>query len=308
MAKLLTIFGITGQQGTSIVNNVLGDPKLSKTYKIRGVTRDTSKPEAKALEAKGIEIVKGDAGDRASIESVLNGAHTVFAMTATIYAPGGDDRETVQGKAIADAAVAAGVQLLIYSTVPSPNKISKGKYPVGMFDCKDAVKDYIETLPIKSAFFSPGSFMQNYHTHMAPRAGPDGNLAMTSFVSPDTQMALIDIAGDTGKYVGAILADPEKYTGKTFCAATRIYTMTEIVDIMTKASGKTIKYNQVSKDVFAGFLPEASRTTMLNMLSYFEEFGYFGAETKELVHWAATNAHSSPTTFEDFLKRDPLQV
>lgn len=159
MSNLLVIFGVTGQQGASVANTVLEHEKLSKMYRVRGVTRDTSKPEARKLSEKGVEIVSGDFNDRAAIKSALKGAHAVFVVTVSLYHSGGFEEEIVQGKAIADEAVAAGAKFLVYSTVPSPKKLTNNKYTVGSWDCKDAVKDYIETLPIKSAFFAPGGLV-----------------------------------------------------------------------------------------------------------------------------------------------------
>ena len=57
MSKLLTVFGATGNQGGSIIKAVLADPALSNEFKIRAITRDTSKPAAKALADKGVELV-----------------------------------------------------------------------------------------------------------------------------------------------------------------------------------------------------------------------------------------------------------
>lgn len=57
MSKILTVFGATGNQGGSVINAVLADPALSKEFKIRGITRDKSKPAAKALADRGVEMV-----------------------------------------------------------------------------------------------------------------------------------------------------------------------------------------------------------------------------------------------------------
>lgn len=57
MSKLLTVFGATGAQGGSVIQAVLADDVLSKEYKIRGITRDVSKPAAQALAEKGVEVV-----------------------------------------------------------------------------------------------------------------------------------------------------------------------------------------------------------------------------------------------------------
>ena len=56
-SKLLVVFGATGNQGGSVIESVLADPRAAKEYKIRGITRDPSKANAKALEAKGVEMV-----------------------------------------------------------------------------------------------------------------------------------------------------------------------------------------------------------------------------------------------------------
>ena len=55
-SKILTVFGATGVQGGSVIKTILADPVISKEYKLRGVTRDTSKPSSKALEAQGVEL------------------------------------------------------------------------------------------------------------------------------------------------------------------------------------------------------------------------------------------------------------
>lgn len=57
MAKLLTVFGATGQQGGSVIRAVLQAESLSREFKIRGISRDTSKPAAQALLKQGVELV-----------------------------------------------------------------------------------------------------------------------------------------------------------------------------------------------------------------------------------------------------------
>ena len=55
--KTLVVFGSTGGQGGSVVKTLLKDPKMMEEWKIRAITRDVSKPAAKALEEKGVEVV-----------------------------------------------------------------------------------------------------------------------------------------------------------------------------------------------------------------------------------------------------------
>lgn len=58
MTKRITVIGATGQQGGSVAKTFLTDPKLKGEWKVRGITRDATKAEPKALEAKGAEIVE----------------------------------------------------------------------------------------------------------------------------------------------------------------------------------------------------------------------------------------------------------
>lgn len=99
--KILVNFGATGNQGGSVINSVLGDSKTSNEFKMRGIMRDPSKPNAKALEARGVETVAADINDKDPIRAALQGAHTVFAVT-NYWDKMDKQLEIDQGKAIAD--------------------------------------------------------------------------------------------------------------------------------------------------------------------------------------------------------------
>ncbi|KAL9637244.1 MAG: hypothetical protein Q9164_002314 [Protoblastenia rupestris] len=308
MTKLLVVFGATGQQGGSIISYVLNDADLSSQYKIRAITRDPSSSSAQALKEMDVDVVKADLNDELTLNVAMNGAHTVFAMTTPTFGCDAKVREVIQGKAIADAAVAQRAQYIIFSTLPHVGKVSNGKYTkVTGFDAKAEIHEYITTLPIRSAFFAPGSFMQNFQQIMAPRPTGSGVYVIARHVSPHTQLPLIDTVGDTGKYVGAILAEPDKYEGKVFCAATALYSMEEIAQTIYKASGKKVTYEQISEDKFREGLPSWG-DMLIEMMLYQQDFGYYGPQTKELVAWAAENARGKVTTFEEYLTKNPLPM
>ena len=116
MSKLLVIVSITGQQGGSVAQTVLQDPKLSKEYTIRGTTRDTSSPRAQELAKNGVELVQANVDDAASLQNAFKGAHVIYANTVTIYDGHAYEHEVAHGRALVDAAVAVGVPYYIYST------------------------------------------------------------------------------------------------------------------------------------------------------------------------------------------------
>ena len=309
MSKLLVVFGATGQQGGSVAKCVLADPELSKQYKIRAISRDPSSPASQALQKQGIEVVKADLADQESIKQALHGAHTVFGVTVTDYVTPTKDLEVSQGKLLADATVAAGAQYLIWSSSTNVTKNSHGNLThVFHFDGKAEIEAYIRTLPIKSAFFAPGSFMQNYQTQSAPRPVGEGTYAIHNIVKPTTPMPLIDVSADSGKWVAAILAEPDKYEGKVLAAATKMYTYDEIVSVMSKVTGKTIKYEQLPDEIFKGFMPPHMAEPMVQMFQYMRDYGYYGANSEEQVGWSAKQARGKLTTLEEYLEREPLKL
>ena len=101
--KILVVFGATGNQGGSVINAVLGDAKTGNDFKIRGITRDPTKPNAKALEARGVECVAADINSKDQISAALKGAYAVFAVT-NYWEKMDAELELDQGKTIADAA------------------------------------------------------------------------------------------------------------------------------------------------------------------------------------------------------------
>ena len=310
MSKTLAVFGSTGQQGGSVVKYVVDDPDLSHRYKIRAITRDVESEKAKQLKEK-VEVVQGDALDRASLKTALAGVHTVFIMNAPSFGPDAFDVEFSSVKTIADVAVEKGAEYIIFSTLPAVKEISGGKYTkVTPFDAKAKAEQYIRRLPIKSAFYCPGSFMENFQsaTFMAPRQAPDGTWIMSRHNSPKAQYPLIDAVGDTGKFVGAILAEPNKFEGKKFCAATALYTLEEQCAIISKATGKTVVYKQIPPEEFKNSLPAFAAEIFVEAFSFYEEFGYFGPETEKLVAWAAENARGRLSTFEEYEEAHPLQL
>jgi uncharacterized protein YbjT (DUF2867 family) len=315
MSQVLVVFGATGQQGGSIIDYVRNDPELSAQYTIRAITRDIDSTKAKQLKEKNIEVVQSDVLDRASLEMALTGAHTIFSMTTrpsgpNPFGPESMDAEFNSAKTIADVAIQKGAQYIIYSTLPSLQKISGGEFTISTpFDVKHEAEQYIRSLPIKSAFYCPGGFMENFHNQpfSAPQKAPDGTWVLSRTASPDCRIPWVSVAADTGKFVGAILADPDRYEGKTFCAAAALYTMDDLVTSISKATGKNVVYQQISLEDFRQRLPPGAEA-FADGYRCMEKFGYYGSDAENLVAWAIENARGRLTTFEEYLMTHPLQL
>ena len=301
MSKLV-IFGATGQQGRSILETVRDDPTLSKQYSIRAITRDVTSKAAKEIANRGIETVQADIDDPASLPRALAQAHTVILITNTIYDAELKSREYRQTKNVGDAAVMAGARHIIFSTAVHASKLWNGQ-AMDVFDSKAEAEAYLHTLPIHVSSFAPGMFMQNLTTMMAPRLGPDGTYSIAGVLDPDTKVPLIDTVNDSGTYVAALLRDGESVWGFTLYAATGLYSFSEIAKIISAASGKVVRYVRVPDDVYAGFMKSNQGGRTVGMMRFFEEVGYFGPGTGELVEKTRSMVKVRLTTLEEFAKK-----
>lgn len=308
--KLLVVFGITGNQGGSVAHEALTNPILSSQYTVRGIARNISAPAAQALASLGAELVQADMDDPSTLPAALKGAHTVFAVTVTYYDGTTKANETRQAKAVVDEAINQGAQYLIWSSMSHPSKITNGVLTgVDHFDVKAEIEQYIRSLPIKSSFYAPGAFVQNWRRDggpYTPRPAADGSdvLEFTTLWNKDTKLPLIDIR-DSGKFVAAVLADPDKYEGKVMFAAEKEYSTTEICEILSRVEGKKVVLKKVPDEVFKGFLPEGpSREMYFQMNVLFRDFNYFGPKQKEEVEWAASQAVGKLRGLEEFLREE----
>ncbi len=75
--KTIAVTGATGSQGGGVINIM----KKTPGWKVRAITRNPNSDAAKKLSAEGIEVVKADFKDEASLRAAFHGAHAVFAVT-----------------------------------------------------------------------------------------------------------------------------------------------------------------------------------------------------------------------------------
>ncbi|KAK8879868.1 NmrA-like family-domain-containing protein [Apiospora arundinis] len=300
MPKLLVVFGSTGQQGGALIDHVLSTPSLSSEFTIRGTTRDASKATARALKDKGVEIVEADLNDGKTLAKAVAGAHTVFGMT-NFWDEGSVEVEINQGKAIADASVAAGVTQLIWSSLPNVTRMSDGEHGLAHFDSKAAVEEYIRCLDIRSTFFMPAWFMQNHLSIMPLVKSNDGSYAFQQPWPPETRIPLIDIR-DTGKFLAPVLANPNKYHGKCLTCATAFHTPIEMAETWSKVLGKTVKLQQTTEaDSYAVPFTEEQRKVIKDASTLMTKYEYFGPTGNADLDWTLEQLTDKPKTWEEFV-------
>ena len=298
MSKLITVFGSTGNQGGSVIRTILAHPELSQQWKVRGITRDPSKPNAQKFVSQGVEMVKADLNSKSSIASAINGSDAVFGVT-NYWETGSKDTEIQQGKNLADACKEAGVQHLIWSSLPNVEKGTKGKIAnLHHFDSKAEVEEYITSINLPASFVLAGFFMSNIPGGI--RKLDDGTYAFSNLFNPDTKVPMVDIQRDYGKFVAACLAYPEKTQGKRVMTASAWITPEDVCQAVEKVTGVKCTYSRMEDEKFPMGAELRSNMVLIRDYGYYLEGGEDGVrEAKEIVEAAGMGDFQS---FEGLLR------
>ncbi|KAH7140400.1 hypothetical protein B0J13DRAFT_477601, partial [Dactylonectria estremocensis] len=170
-SKLIVVVGATGGQGGAVVQAFLG----KSNWQVRGITRNPNSESAKALSAKGVEMVKADISDLASVTKAFQGAHVIFAITdyyAQFFTEGFEksmEIEYLQGTNMAKAArEVPTLEHYIWSTLPYSSKITDGAVLVPHFEAKARVDEFIkqdQALLEKTTFCFFTTFIINLFTY-----------------------------------------------------------------------------------------------------------------------------------------------
>src|SRR6201985_605481 len=184
--RTILITGVTGHQGGAVAQALQGTG-----FHLRGLTRKPDSERAAALARHGVDIVKGDLDDEATLRRALAGAWGVFGVQNAGEA--GVEREEAQGKRLATLAREAGVAHYVYTSVGSANK----RTGVPHFDNKWRIEENVRSLRFPShVILRPVFFMENL---VAPFSLQGSTLAWALGPATKLQMIAVDDIGWVGR-------------------------------------------------------------------------------------------------------------
>jgi len=245
---LILVGGATGRQGTAVV-----DELLARGYRVRALTRKPEGRKAQKLIARGVEVVQGNYGDRASLDAALTGVQRMF------FYSGFSRNELEEGRTVIAAAKAAGIQHLIYS---SGAAAEPGK---GLTGAKMQVELDIVASGIPYTVFRPVAFMENYvgQKKRFARAG------ITDSRAPERMLHFIAVR-DIGLFVGDAFARPDDWLNVAVNIAGDRMTVAEHVAVFGDVMGQEIAYNRLPLEEFLNTLPQPLRP----LFRWYEDVGY----------------------------------
>ena len=279
--KVIAVVGATGAQGGGLVRAILNEP--TGDFAARVLTRDVNGGKAEEFARLGAEVVAADIDDIDSLEKAFEGAHGAFCVTF-YWAHFSPVREMANAKAMAEAAKAAGLQHVIWSTLEDTRKwvplddnrmpTLGGKYKVPHFDAKGESDHFFTDAGVPTTFLLTSFYWDNFiHFGMGPKKGPDGKLAIT-FPLGDKKLPGI-ATEDIGKCAYGIFRKGNEFIGRTVGISGENLTGGQLAAVFTEVLGREVRYNSVPPEVYRGFgFPGAD--DLGNMFQFKRDFeGYF---------------------------------
>ena len=253
--RSILVTGATGQQGGAVAHAL-----LSRGHRVKALTRNPESDTARRLASAGADIVAGDLGDAASIVKAASSVDTMYLMGNSYEA--GVEEETRQGIIAADAAKAAGVGHLIYSSVADADK----KTGIPHFESKYLVEKHVAGLGIPYTISAPVAFMENFVAPWSIGALSQGTHA---FAMPPKRVLQLVAVADIGAFVAALVERREQVFGKRFDFAGDEHSGEAQAKILSQAIGRPIAYQEIPIAVAR----QQSEDVAL-MFEWFDNVGY----------------------------------
>ncbi len=252
--QTILVTGITGQQGGAVARHL-----LAAGWKVRGLSRDLTKPSVQGLQTAGVEIVQGDLSDRASLDAALKGVYGVFSVQG--FWEQGIEGEMRQGQTLADAAKAAGVQHFVYSSVGGADRNTG----IPHFESKWQIEQHIRQLGLPATILRPVEFMENFNWSRPLIL----NGALVSQGLRPTRKKYWIAVDDIGALAAIAFDDPQKYVGTAVEIAGDALTEQEIAETLSRVIGRPVQLVQPPDDANTPM-----RDEMRIMWRWFDEHGY----------------------------------
>lgn len=253
-SRAILVAGATGQQGGAVARNL-----LKRGLAVRALTRDPGK--VSELRKLGMEVALGNLTDRPSLDEALHGIKRVFLVTTPFEK--GMETEVQQGMTAVNAARAAGVEHLVYTSVASVDRATG----IPHFETKWKVEQHIRKSGVPATILRPVFFMENFGSSWLLPGIKNGKLTLP--VRPDHPLQMIAL-DDIGEVAATAFENPRDYIGQVVELAGDEKTLPDAMRLLSKAIGKPILYEQMPDERSE----KAFGKELAIMFRWFNDVGY----------------------------------
>ncbi|MFG2453197.1 SDR family oxidoreductase [Streptomyces sp. NPDC048512] len=238
----IVVTGATGHLGRHVVEQLL---EKVPAEQITAVVRDEAK--ASDLAARGVRLAVADYNAPATFDGLFSAGDKVLLISGNEF----DKGRVGQHQVVIDAAKAAGVALLAYTSAP-------GDLTAALADDHRATEDVLLASGVPYTLLRNGWYHENYTENLAPvlehnavvQAAGDGRIASAS----RADYAAAAVAVLTG----------EGHENATYeLSGDEAWGFVEYAAELSRQTGKEIVYRPVSPEAFTGILTGAGLPEVL---------------------------------------------
>ena len=227
----LLVTGATGHLGGMVIDALL---KTRPAAEIAGLVREGgASSKAGELAARGVETRRGDYDDPASLRSAFTGIERLLFISSSAM-----EGRVAQHRNVVDAARAAGVSLIAYTSV-----LHADRSPLGLAEDHRQTEALLAASGVPYVLLRNGWYTENYMASL-PAALAHGALIGAAGEGRIASAARADYAAAAA----AVLLSTDDQAGRTYeLAGDQAYTLAELAAEVSRQTGRDIAYHDLPK-------------------------------------------------------------
>ena len=229
---MIAVTGATGQLGRLVIDALLEKVPAAS---VAALVRDPAK--AADLAARGVTLRQADYAQPETLFPALEGVDTLLLISSSEVG-----QRAPQHQAVIDAAAAAGVGLIAYTSI-----LHADSSPLALAEEHRATEAALAASGLDHVLLRNGWYSENY-AGSVPTAAEHGAVIGAAGEGRISAAARADYAAAAA----AVLADPAAHAGKTYeLAGDTAFTLADLAAEIARQSGKPVTYQDMPQAAYA---------------------------------------------------------
>ncbi|EMA4766690.1 SDR family oxidoreductase [Cronobacter sakazakii] len=234
---MIAITGATGQLGQRVIDTLLNTVAAQE---IVAIVRNPAK--AAALSAKGVQVRAADYNDAAALTAALAGVEKLLLISSSEVG-----QRATQHRNVIDAAKTAGVKLIAYTSL-----LHADRSPLGLADEHVATEKMLADAGIPYVLLRNGWYTENYLASVPPA------LEHGVFIGSAGDGKIASASRQDYAEAAAKVLTLDNQAGRVYeLAGDHAWTLRDLTALLSKETGKTVAYQNLSEADFAAALTGA---------------------------------------------------
>ncbi|ELY4481644.1 SDR family oxidoreductase [Cronobacter turicensis] len=234
---MIAITGATGHLGLRVIDTLLNTVAAQE---IVAIVRNPAK--AATLGAKGVQVRAADYGDVAALTAALAGVEKLLLISSSEVG-----QRAPQHRNVIDAAKTAGVKLIAYTSL-----LHADRSPLGLADEHVATEKMLADAGIPYVLLRNGWYTENYLASVPPA------LEHGVFIGSAGDGKIASASRQDYAEAAAKVLTLDNQAGRVYeLAGDNAWTLRDLTALLSKETGKTVAYQNLSEADFAAALAGA---------------------------------------------------